>query len=300
MVTVGSGGVLYKLIEFAYRQIDPYELSNYQGVSDVGKISQKQIAEAFNKLFDDIIKFFFWDDNCFYRLINIAVLICVVLIIVYYVGLNPKLCKRRKVVLLVVMFILLPLTYSFYFISPGVKYHRLMEFGNIFVYFFPLVLFEHVPADKIRFQQLAGVVKLVYIFMLTILSIYHFINDHVVYKQLEVYAERTRYETYEIINKIDEVAGSGTKQVAITGFFRFESDRYKITPIPDTVGINRSFHANPKSFVNFASFYYARNYNLVPQNIIDEIKESEEWKSMGTYPSGDYVKEINGIVVIKL
>lgn len=299
IITCGIGGVLYKAVEIIYKLTGNYQLSNYQGISDVGNITLLSGWNGLKKLICDTMTFYFWKESCAYRIINIILLGLIFISIVRWIFMDHDLSRLKKILIMGLFFFIIPLTYSFYFISPGVEYHRLMEFGNIYIYFVPLILFEYSNIYNVGIKIQKHLRK-VCICMLIVLCFYHFRNDNVVYKQLEVYAERTRYETYEIINKIDEISGGVTKEIAIIGCFRLEGAGYSIEPIPDTIGIMKNFHAVPQSFVNFAGFYYARNYYLASQEKIDEIKETEEYKMMDVYPQGNCVKEINGVIVINL
>lgn len=304
ILATSLGGGIYKAFEMIYKKLDHFQLSNYQGISDVGNITLFSVWNGLKNSISHAITFYFWNEHCIYRIINIILLGIIVVSAARWIFINLSLTHYKKIIIWVLCACLIPLSYGYYYISPGVEYHRVMEFGNIFIYFLPLILFEHSDTDHPNMGNVRAIcnkfLRTSCVFMLIALCFYHFRNDNITYKQLEVYAERTRYETYEIINRIDEITGSLTREVAIIGFFRMESDRYKIKPIPDTVGISRSFHVVPQSFVNFASFYYSRNYYLTSQEKLDEIKETEEYKTMGTYPNGEYVKEINGILVINL
>lgn len=296
------GGILYKILDVFIRSLSKTELSDYQGVSKVGQMSIQNLTDGIKSALKNMLQFYFWDKKMsLYVFINLATIILVLIFLCLLLR-TINISFSEKCIASGLILAALPLTYAYYLISPDISYHIVMEFGNSLIFFIPIVFDVPDKNRKIIANRKYSIscIKTLATVSVVILAFYNCVNANVVYKQMEISTERTRFETYEVLMKIDETVGLGTYPIAVYGAFNV-AQGYDIEPVPSMIGIADNYHAAvQQSFIAFAKFYYARNYMGVDQNTYERIKETDEWKNMGAFPCGEYVKVIDGIIVVRL
>lgn len=304
-----SGAVLYWIINKTVLFITKIELTDYQGISSTH--FPTSINEIFHAGKNALICFisFFADGllrngknlsvQIFYPIINITVFILLLICVIKYI-IMKNVSISGKIVMLVIMVLIVPVGYAFYFVSPGVVYHRLMEFGNYFIYFLLIIFLQHCFIKSQRLKQTL-------ILSLVMISLYNFVNANVAYYQLSISYEKTYFQNIEIASKIDEISDDEIKTVAVIGEFK-ENDIGGFTEInpdlyanPDITGATTAvFTYSQEHIIRFSNYYLGRSYQPCDEDKIKDIANSAEFKSMRNFPSKSSVKIIDGVVVVKL
>lgn len=299
-----GGALLYKLMDSALQKIFHYELSSYQGINGVGNITWNSIFEGIKKVYGGLRGFYFQNFNgSFYANYEGLLAILLATDITAIVLIHKKLSGGSKLLLMAIILFCLPWTYFLYLVSGGnVYYHSLMVFGNIFIYMPVFIFYEAVRKEefyeKMRGYKIKCYISSIALVGVFLLGCYHVVNDNIIYKQMEQSAEITRFQTTEILTAIDKISEIEGEKVAIIG--GFQTNARKIVAIPSTVGIADDFLIQPNLFQSYSEYYYARSFELCDDDTIENIKASEEFKIMSCYPRGEYVKKIDGVIVVKL
>ena len=251
-------------------------------------------------LFGKILYFIFKGFSPFlylrlYTLINIAFALLITYLIWIFILKNKDFSYSRKFFLCLLFASALPLTYSMYFASPGVEYHSVMELGNFFIYFTVLMFL-----NKSDFEIKAGTTKIA-VGLFSILCFYHFVNDNIAYKQMEMSYQRTSFETAQILYEIEKVNENPQKCVALIGNF---SNCYPqlVTAYPDIHGACTCnfLHSDPYYFLRFSEYYFGRTYKKCSKDKAEQIQQLPEFAQMPEYPRNGYVKIIDDAIVVKL
>lgn len=302
-----GGAVLYKLIDIILRKIFNYTLSSYQGINMVGDISWVTVLRGIIKIIKELLDFYsisFSFNGGFYSNCHKIIILLFIINTFIFVFFNNKINLCSKITVVTIILISLPLTYSLYLITGGnIFYHSLMLFGNIFFYIPLLLYYEIANEEKVLRQSkhrycIKRYISVFSLMALFFLGCYHAINANVTYKRMEQSSEITRFQTIEILTKIDEVSEVGIEKLAIIG--SFQTTASVISARPNIIGITYNFLTDDNSFINYSRYYYARNFEVCDTKTKNNIRESEEFKCMNCYPRGDYVKKIGGVIVVKL
>lgn len=227
-----------------------------------------------------------------YGILNVGILLVICLSWLKAVLDKKRYTGVKRIVALVCLLLSLLATYIYLFVSKGTVYHMIMQIGNYFVYLGIIMLLD---ADM---NVIKGVRKLV-LGLLCILCFYHFLNNNIGYKQMEMSYQRTSFETMELLSLIDEINVEESEGLEfIEGFGRCDSAVVEAVPQITGVSTNNFLHM-PFHFVSFANYYFNCLFTLASDARIEEVKNSEEFRSMPAYPNRGCVKIIDGTLVKK-
>ena len=231
----------------------------------------------------------------FYVLINITFLLLIIHLTWNFILKNKDFSYYRKIFLCLLFVSAVPLTYSMYFVSPGVEYHRLMELGNFFIYFAVLMFL-----NKSGFEIKAGTTKFS-VGLLSILSFYHFVNDNIAYKQIEMSYTRTSFEAMQVLSEIDRLSDGGPKCLVVAGQFEIYQKKGDIVAIPEITGAKTGNFLHSKyHFFQFSRYYFGKTYQECGEEKVAQIRQLPEFAQMPEYPLNGYVKIIDDAIVVKL
>lgn len=300
IVSFFSGAVLYWIINKIVIVATKTELTDYQGVSSVHFPGIDEIGHAFINSINSFFSFFMGRLTVvqegisfllLYPMINIIIFILLLICVVKYIVMK-NFSVPVKVIMLFTIILILPLGYAFYFASPEVIYHRLMEFGNYFIYFLLIIFLQHCSIKTKKLKQ-------VIILSLAFLSLYNFFNANIAYYQLSISYEKTYFQNIEMASKIDELSDDEIKTVAVIGEFQYIED--DLSANPKITGATTSvFTFSQEHIIRFANYYLGRSYIACSEDKIENIKNSAEFKSMKNFPSKSSVRVIDDVVVVKL
>lgn len=287
-----TGAVIYYLINIILQHIIGYELSSYQGISEFGHMDLMSIGEGIIKIHKSFIGFFVGNENLSaYVILNGIIAICIMGIMGKYVLFNKSYSKSHRFVICVLYAFIVPITYAFYVVSPGVWYHKLMELGNYFIYIVPIIV--------VMKPQKETVWKSCYITLISLLCFYHFVNDNIAYHQLSISYERSYFEASEIMMKVDQINDQKANKIMVIGEFQDINDN--IDAIPEITGASTSnFLHSEFHLLQFAKYYLNRDYVSCNEEEREDIINAFDINDMDQYPFGNYVQVIDDVVVIKL
>lgn len=289
-----SSMLLYAIIGKCLQSIFHYELSEYQGVSQVGSVSFITIYNAIWTTISYCKQFFFGERGVsIYGVLNIIIIVMIFIIIIKNIVFNKDISLVTKLLVLCGYMILIPMTYLFLFVSPGVWYHRLMELGNYALYLFPIII--------LCFNEKKGGkhIEKLFVLLITILCFYHFLNNNIAYHQAAMSYERTYYEASEVIHEIDRVSKGDYKEILVLG--EFTNVDTEIVAVPEITGAScNNFLHSEEHLLIFSKFYLNREYVSCPDNKRQEILNKVNQEQMDAYPYGDYVQLIDDTIVVNL
>ncbi len=285
------GGVLYGGVNKLLMTIFNYRLGSYQGISDIGIMSLPEYILAIQKMIKRVLVFFV-EKNVItiYGMLNSCIIIAVFSFLLCIL-LNKKYRILRRIMICILFLSAIPVTYSFYLLSRDVYYHSVMELGNYFLYFIIFLFLEK--------YDIKDYLKKTVVVLLGVLCFYHFVNDNIAYHQMSFSYEKTKFSVMETIIQIDQLQKDDMNKVAVIG--GFPPDKYSIIACPSIMGASsHNFVFSQEHFIQIAKYYYGREYYGCSIEEIEEIKKSKEVESMSAYPVGNYVKIVDGIIVVKL
>ena len=133
----------------------------------------------------------------------------------------------------------------------------------------------------------------------SLLSFHNFINANIAYTQMKLSYEKSYFTATEIMNRMDTLNDGRIDEIYVYGRTEKESD--DIETLPEIKGASSdAFLSFEEHYVLFFKYYLGRSYEIADENKKRDIRKSEEFKKMDSYPYGDYVKVIDHTMVIRL
>ncbi|MBO4440490.1 glucosyltransferase domain-containing protein [bacterium] len=228
-----------------------------------------------------------------YLLINIIFSLLTIYLFYVCVLRNKNFGFAKKIILFLLFALAVPLTYSMFFVSAGVNYHSVMELGIFFIYLIIPILLNHKNYDTKQWINKLAVT------MLIILCFYHFINDNIAYKQMEISYKKTSFETTQVILEIDKLNNDNKYCIALIGYF--PAKRSQIDSFPKITGTDTiNFLKTPLHFFRFSKHYFGREFSACRDEQKNELKSSADFIEMPEYPKAGFAKIIDDMIVVKL
>lgn len=228
-----------------------------------------------------------------YLLINIIFSMLTIYLFYVCVLRNKNFGFAKKITLSLLFASAVPLTYSMFFASAGVNYHRVMELGIFFIYLIIPILLNHKNPDTKQWIDKLAVT------MLIALCFYHFINDNIAYKQIEISYKKTSFEVTKVILEIDRLNNDEKYCFALIG--GFPASRTKFYSFPRIAGAstNNFLHAD-HHFIGFSKYYFGREFYACSDDKKAELEKISDFIEMPEYPKAGFAKVIDDMIVVKL
>ncbi len=322
------GLILYKAGIWVFN----IELSDYKGLSSMGAVPIDRIPELIERTYRSFILFFtggnFGVENSALsemRFFNIPVFIAVVYIadIIFTLRLlklnMPKKLKAINKILAVVIMALIPLAVNLVdFIGVDTEANNLNTYAFVFILILPIVLLS-------KYQMDTGALNVIFftkriLIVLSFIIIFHnFWLNNAYYLKADYVMENTKSFVTRLISRFEQLDGfnKDTKFTIIYDNWNFTENpigkgidvfpiggRYMTFPnLPEPGFTYRIVGFKGKDNAAFAMEKLMRNligveFKAASKEETEEIKKTDEYKSMGVYPEQTSVKMINGIAVV--
>lgn len=314
------GVILYKLGIWLFN----IELGSYKGSDTMGEIPLDMIPELIKRTYTGFIQFF--TGNHFgvngIRFFYVPAFLAVVYIadIIFGLVMLVGILRKKKVKILNIIFIMLcvislPMAVNFIdFIGVKTAASTLNTYAFVLIFILPVILF-------IRYKKLwEGVQNSNKFFfakrILIVLSVfiigYNFWLNNAYYQKAEVITENTKNFENRLLGRFEQLEGFtiDTKFAVIADnnylFGKNVREHWGNFPYITNDQGNYGFYITGVRDLNKSSYktrHLMKNLLGVELNTasgeeIEEIKKTDEYKSMGVYPAFDSVKMINGIAVV--
>lgn len=273
------------------------ELGSYMGVSDAGIPSISQIGTTLVKVWDEFITLLVGTNSEFttYEIFNMlfAVLLVAALIMVIV----KKRIYRHKlqfIMMLVVGVLFVPAAYVFEFVSQEVVYRFMMLYGVVFLYMLLI---------KVADEFLQGWFATVVAALSFVIAFNFAVIDNIAYENLNLCWEQTLATATMMEERITSVEGySPNMQLMVQGTMQDEGRDWLRDRLPrELVGANDVNLMRNQSFIQpILKTELGFTTDGVDEEMRNSIILSEEYLNMPVWPAGESVKNIKGVVVVRL
>lgn len=295
------GVVLYYVVLQLLLIVQGKELASYQGINEMG-MAGGSLLQSLKDIYADFVSFSTRSGILFKNVFSMAAILLLILVILWVLAdmlrerrLYKKLWFYVTIVLLIVG---LPVaTNIILLISPGVNYHLLMRYQWILYLIFPLAF-----AD--RYGRKNGQ-RWVLLATGAVLLFNYAVMDNIAYSNLEKKYEKTYGFCIRLADRIEQTPGYYQGMpIAMIGVIGEEN--YPETDITGKItgsmtGIGGDYLLYTRTnYQAFMKNYLGITIQLVTDEEMLAIYDSEEYQSMGSYPAADAVKVVDGVLYIKL
>jgi len=298
------------------------ELSSYKGADSMGYIPIDMIPSLIERTYKNFIHFFTGNNfgvksiRFFYVPFVVAIMyfICIVFTLFMLCSvLKEKKIKTLNTVVVAGLVFLMPMAVNFVdFAAAQASASNLNSYAFVFVFIFSIILF-------VRYQSSSNAGKNKYFFSKRILIVFSFIIigynfwlSNAYYQKLDVITENTKSFESRLLGRFEQLEGFNINTkftIMADNYYLFDKHvRQHWGNFPYIVNDqgNYGFYITGLRDLNKANYktrmlmknLLGVELNTASGEEIEDIKNTEEYKSMGVYPAFDSVKMINGIAVV--
>lgn len=300
--------ILYFVISMLMRNYYGIETASYRGMNNMFNISVTQIPYMIANAYTVFFRYFL--DNYIFNNpwwgLDILYICCFVLIICFvaFKIIKDKIYRDApRVICIIVLLILMPMLFcAIVFLASNTTIAYLMLPQMVLLFVWLVYLAEHI-----QFPIFSWCVVLV----CTIILINWIQLDNAMYNAMEIEYDKTYALGARIVENIEEYPDFDySKPIAIIGYV--DNARYPdlyaefTTSVYNTVGTTgflwqNSLLVSQTSWYHFFQRYYGVTFNYCnSESELNEIYLSEEYSNMNYFPSENSIREINGVIVVKL
>lgn len=296
----GTGGaVLYYIVLTLILNIWEISLDTYQGVTDAYSLSKLNLLYSVKQCIKSFLVFLFGNGKInLYVILNVLVVLLIIFVTIYFLVKKQIYKEPLRMSAAIVTGLLIPFgCFALAFLIPGVDYHMLMCFGICGIYLYPLKLYEQrtAKAGETAVRQWS-------ILILMVIVLYQFIVlANVAYHTLEMSFEKSHGIIVRMADRIEQTGDwEDGKKLAVLGRLP-ETEEYFIDFPPNMTGTV----SNLVILRNFNVRAMLEDYGDICGETVSEqeeieILQSQEYKSMPSWPERDSVAWIDDVMVVKL
>lgn len=305
ITTVTIGMALYAITFKAYQTIFGGQITDYQGLTEIGKQSDS-LTDQFLKIKDTFMEFFFRGlisdapVNLF-EILNVMLFILIIVAVFLAIWQSNGAYKFVQILIAVAGLAVLPiLAYILYFVSEGVTYHMLMIMSLAIIYMIPIIIYDtlHLPNPIVNwFSWSTVIISFVIIFNFAVIN-------NIAYFNMTLKYERSYAMVNRVLDRMEQTDGyEEVKQMAFIGRVRMHTAIHRKVSenIPQMTGaVGEHFLIEPYHYKHMLENQFGMLKENVDADTLETLKESKMVRQMGIWPSKDAVQIIDDIIIIKL
>lgn len=305
MGILGAG--LYFVILQVLLALQGKELDHYQGIDglNAGGLSLSGIPGTLGSMYRDFASFTLKGNVLFQNIFSLAafaVLAGLAAATVLSLLWHRKSWKNLSLFVIIgVIAALLPIaTNIILLISPSVNYHLLMRYQWV-LYLIGAVALVSGSAPKMKkgiwleWLGLAAAGVLVFDYG---------VADNIAYSNLQKRYEKTYAYCVRLLDRIEQTegyyAGIPIAMIGVVGDEQFPVTDITLPVTSNMIGLNGDVLLyTGRNYRLFMKHYLGATLNILPEEAMADIYESEEYIAMDSFPGPDSIRVIDGIMYIK-
>lgn len=308
IVAIIMGYILYRVTLQTLLNINNMGLTNYQGISDMGKIDLALIPRQILSIYSSIVKLPIRE----YGSINITLVIRMSILLLYIVTFISLVINLRngvsgdykiiKRVLLCLLVLVLPIAINFIIIMvPNGGIHVLMQIGFVCIFYFAIIMVDSLPKDYLyrynirnKMLNLTIGVMLISVMNYVWLANGNFQLSYYVNRQMENYYSTlfTRIKSVEKYSQDMEICFVGENIDDKT----FKNIRWEDNPFKFIGGV---LPLNSYSRKATIENYFGYSFTMVKKDSDEYIKYKNYIDEMDRYPNYNSIKVIDDKVFVR-
>lgn len=183
-------------------------------------------------------------------------------------------------------------------ISPELTYHLLMRYQWVLYLILPVAFISRYGKEE------DGLTAWCLLLSAGILAGNYAVTDNIAYSNLQKRYEKTYAYCIRLLDRIEQTPGyyQGIP-IAMIGVVGDES--YPVTDITQDVtsnmiGMNGDVLLyTGRNYESFIRNYLGATLNILPQEVMEDIYYSEEYREMESFPGADSIRIVNGVMYVK-
>ncbi|WP_342513189.1 glucosyltransferase domain-containing protein [Sporosarcina sp. FSL K6-1522] len=306
MTGIGMG--LYLVVYKFYTNLFQGEITSYQGLDKVGKISISDIPHRYQDIKASIKEFFFhsiyaYDQYNFHEMLNIAIISLIVVATITWIVTKKVYKKPGQLLVLALLGVTLPFSYYIvYFISLEAEYHMLMVFSLTTVYIYLAIMADKIDVGEVmRWDYLSGLLTTI---LLGAMIVNFAIIANIAYMNMELRYEKSMHLANRVLERIERLeVYDEVEKIGVVGraplYTKLTSETIP-RQIPRMVGTTgETFLAESEHYQKAFENFFGYSIRSASPDEVAQIKELEAFKEMPIWPSEKSIQVFDGIVIVK-
>lgn len=297
--------IIWKLI----MRISGITANDYQGISEVGKISvELLVGGAIRSVKTVILYFLQWDvlDHGFTLYSVLSIVFVLLMGICLFVAVRKSRILKRKwafCLLVLCLIAIVPFSCIWHFTSDSVGYRVMMLQSLTLLFVLTGILYERWAKPVVK--DLVGLFLLVVVLNNALMA-------NISYFYMNLCYERTYAEGVEMMAEIHDLQDEYEfDKIAVVGKRIYEVQYENIDPLTGKMlvpgklqiligGLEKSLLYDSDHTTQFLEATFGMELESINRTQRDALLKTEAVQAMGCWPEGDSITVIDGILVIKL
>lgn len=289
--------------------IEGISANDYQGISEVGKLSIPLLWHGLKNVIRTPVLFFLqWDvlerGFTLYGVLNIIFLLVMATILVIAAVKSGILHRKTQFVLMLLsLVIIFPCACIWHFTSEDVGYRPMMLSSLVLLYIFTALLIERWAS--VKWRNVAGLLFTVIVFNYAVMA-------NISYYYLNLCYERTYAEGLEMISKIHEFQDEyELEHIAVVGNRIYEVQLDDVDTISGkknpggnihilSGGLEKTLLYDQAHTVRFLDTILGLELEPSAKDELDMLEQSATVANMGIWPASDSMTVVDHTLVLKL
>lgn len=300
-VAIVGGAVLNSFMSSLCNRVMNTELSNYQGINNMGLLSGRGYLEALLKTWEGLLHILGLDLGNLkqpYSVVNLLIF-GLLFVTTFIIVIKKKVYKRIPELLLAgLACVALPICcFVINFVSAATFYHTLMEMGVCFLYLILIIYFE----NDLWKHKVLKVVKWVGMSCLLFIVYLNAMNANRAYFNMQLSYEKSYAVCDGILDQIDDIdATAETKTIAVMGRYAV-GDEYLGVLLPEIYGAsNDVFLKGTYHYVTMWRNNFGRYFSEATAEEIAKVQNSKLYQQMPVYPHKGSVAVVEDVIAVKM
>ncbi len=317
LMGIGGGGLYYVILKICL-YLQGKELDTYQGISTAGQISPEKLPEMIYRVYYDFAAFAVKGNilaNNRFSMVSMVLLTVMVLAAMLWLFLRSGAYKKwyRIPILLIFIGILPIATNIILLVSEQAEYHLLMRFQwglypILMLAGVETALQSSVPQEKdkdhTKRKRVINLCAWVSLLIAAILIYSNIVTANIAYFNMNERYEKTYAYCLRLVDRIEQtpdyVQGMPVAMIGVVS-----EDAYPNTDI--TTQVTERITGTTGSILLYKGVQYQafmKHYLNFTMNMVSDeemlvIYDSEAYREMGTFPAQDSVRVVDGVLYIK-
>lgn len=301
-----TGVALYYIILKILLLIQNKQLADYQGINTLEQADRPGVLQSILHMYQDFIAFTTRGNVFINNGFSLVAVIVIALLVLYALGRvmkKNKLYKRPLFYLGAVLILaIVPLAANIILlISPEVNYHLIMRYQWVLFLILALAFLERYLKEEVPKINL---MKWIAILCFGTLVLNFVVTDNIAYSNLAKKYEKTYAYCLRLADRIEQTEGYYTGMpVAMIGVIsetNFPQTDLSLSVTSNIIGASgETLLYTSDNYQAFLKNYLDITIDLVSDEEMLEIYNSQIYQEMESFPGADSVKVVDGILYVK-
>jgi hypothetical protein len=305
VLCLSAGMILYMIILKIMLFQTGTELSDYQGINEMGSITWSVLKERIVTSYSEFFGFYANDTEVFHAAFPKLAAVCLVTgyASLVFIVIQKKFYRKPIILpVLTALAVIIPVACNLVYIMTDVSaVHMVMRYPMVLPLLIPAVVADGIlslPSGTFPVSRICAAVVCVLLIMQTACAYEFILITNRAYFSMDMTYENMYAFYTKLTAKIELQEGyTHTSTIAMIG--EAEGDSH----VPDThlTGVKTGDAAlNIYTRNHFLSYFLGSDYKFADSDTCMKIRYSDKFKAMPSYPDAGSIDVIYGVIVVKL